>query len=239
MKTALIFLAASGIFAGALIAGCGSDEATTSATAGPTSSSATGTGGATTSSSTTASGMGGSGGGGFPTPPTLGAQIDRFGRPAINTALDHTFDTDMTAKGAAKDAYNANTDPAAWAGAYSVEFEKNLAILDSLDTACGNQAFADKNDATPKRYGTLAGVLADDRLWMDTSKTTCSIYLGVEANATGLLPNMDCGGRVLDADVIDESYSLLAIGMPGGVTDGVDKNDVTNSATFPYLADPH
>jgi len=238
MKRVLIFLATSGLFAAAVTAGCSSDENTTTAATTVASSSTAGTGGAT-SSSTTASGMGGSGGGGFPTPPTLGAQIDRFGRPAINTALDHTFDTDVTAKGAAKDAYNANTDPAAWAGAYSAEFEKNLAILDSLDTNCGNQIFADLNKTDPSRYGMLAGVLAGDRLWLDTSKTTCSIYLGVEGNATGKIPNMDCGGRTLDEDVIDESYSLLAIGAPAGVEDGVKGNDVPNSATFPYLAAPH
>ena len=32
-----------------------------------------------------------------PAPPALGAQIERMGRPAINTALNHTFDGDAVA----------------------------------------------------------------------------------------------------------------------------------------------
>src|SRR5438045_6193332 len=46
-------------------------------------------------------------GGGPPAPPALGAQIDRMGRPAINTALNNTFNADAASKGKAKDAYNA------------------------------------------------------------------------------------------------------------------------------------
>src|SRR5205823_12683166 len=33
---------------------------------------------------------------GFPTAPTIGAQLDRMGRPAINTALTDPFYTDKT-----------------------------------------------------------------------------------------------------------------------------------------------
>ncbi|MDB5216636.1 MAG: hypothetical protein JWO86_4563, partial [Myxococcaceae bacterium] len=101
-------------------------------------------------------------------------------------------------------------------------------------------------------YGALAGITADDRLWLNTAATSCSLYLGVEANfaaTNGLLPaslaNNDCGGRSLSFDVIDTTYSIVATGttgIPGAlgtVSDGVDKDPVKTAATdFPYLAPP-
>jgi hypothetical protein len=51
------------------------------------------------------SSMTGDTGGGFPAAPTLGVQVDRMARPAINTALNHGFDP-TAAAGTAKDAYN-------------------------------------------------------------------------------------------------------------------------------------
>ena len=56
----------------------------------------------------------GSGSGGFPAAPALGAQIDRLGRPAINTVLNHGFDGSASSAGAAKDAYNADGSPGGW-----------------------------------------------------------------------------------------------------------------------------
>jgi hypothetical protein len=183
----------------------------------------------------------------FPAPPTLGAEIDRFGRPAVNTALDHTFDTDPTDKGAAKDAYNANGDAGSWVAAYTSQFEANLAIYDSLDTTastngCGNQPFFGPADAGPAAYGTLAGLLADDRLWLNTATTSCTQYLGVELVATGKLTAPDggvpveCGGRTPSMDVIQTTYSIVAgVGLTGfgsGVTASIAKTTVTS---FPYF----
>ena len=173
-----------------------------------------------------------------PTPPTLGAQIDRMGRPAINTAVSDPFDGTATAHGAKQDAYNAATP--ATGSTFEMQFETNLAILDSLDTVCGNQFAADMTKTDPSRYKALADVLADDELYVDTSSGTCTTYLGVEANATMIIPNMDCGGRTLTEDVVDESYSVLATGMTSGVTDGIDADDkvAAQTATFPFLAPP-
>jgi hypothetical protein len=171
-------------------------------------------------------------------PPALGAQIDRFGRPAINTAITDPFDADATMHGTKQDAYNAAT-PAA-GSTFEAQFEANLAIIDSLDMNCGNQFAADMTKTDKTRYKPLADVLADDQLYVDTSSGTCTTYLGVEANATGIIPNTDCGGRTLGADVIDESYSVLAIGATSGVTDGVAADDKLSAetTTFPYLAPP-
>ena len=213
-------LLASSILAVAAIQGCGGDTGTaaTGTTTGgdtTTSGSTTGAGGesSTTSSGTTATSGGTGGAMNTPTPPKLGMQIDRFGRPAINTALNHTFDVEP-AKGMAKDAYNQASDPTKWAALSGAEFAKNLAILDGLDATCGNQILATPvamgAPIPPTRYGLLAGALANDRLFVDTSAAACTTYLAVEANATALMPNMDCGGRKLDYDVIDASYSDLA-----------------------------
>jgi hypothetical protein len=179
----------------------------------------------------------GTSGGTNPAPPTAGAQIDRMGRPAVSTALNHTFDTDDAAKGAAKDEYNSNADPKSWSK-YVGEMEANLAILDALDGTCGNQLFADKAKTDATRYGTLAGVLADDRLWVNTASTTCTTYLGVEANATKAIPNTDCGGRKPSYEVMKLTYTIAAVGMVStAVSDGTTPVAAkTTVATFPYLA---
>lgn len=70
----------------------------------------------------------------FPAAPSIGPQIDRMGRPAISTALDHAFDSNATTAGAAKDAYNQDQAMGDWPTTYAAQFSANLAIIDSLDT---------------------------------------------------------------------------------------------------------
>ncbi|HEY1958058.1 MAG TPA: hypothetical protein VGH28_20695 [Polyangiaceae bacterium] len=176
---------------------------------------------------------GGSDSGNNPAPPTLKTQVDRMGRPAINTALNHAFDS-TSAAGTAKDAYNADKNVSGWAAAYTPEFEHNLAILDGLDQTCGNQVGYSNGS-----YAALAGLTADDRLYIDTSVATCTTYLGVELKALGITQTADCGGRKLSYDVIDETYSAVAAGTLSGVTDNVGPVAAkTNGTTFPYLAAP-
>lgn len=179
----------------------------------------------------------GSDSGTIPAPPALGTQIDRFGRPAVNTALNHTFDGNATAADMAKDMYNANGNASAWVAAYQAEVAANLAILDSLDTVCGNQSFAKAGAPAADTYATLAGVLADDRMWLNTASTTCTTYLGVELNATGASPNTDCGGRKLGYDVIDATYGVVSGAAGFGDTIAAVPAK-TNGTTFPYLGAP-
>lgn len=217
-------------------------SAGTTGTAGTGGRGGTGGGGAGGSGGT--AGTGGTGGaagqdggasdGGIPTKPTLGVQVDRAGRAAVSTALIHTFDADMTAKGAAKDAYNAASMPAQWATMFKAEIAKNLAIYDSLDRNCGNQLLAGATAAVG-RYDALAGVLADDQLYVNTATGTCTQYFAVELGMA-----TDCGGRAPTYDVVDVTYSAVAIGMVSGVTDGVTADDKTQSNTaFPFLAAGH
>jgi hypothetical protein len=73
-----------------------------------------------------------------PAAPALGTQIDRMGRPAINTLLNHGFDG-TTAREPAKDAYNADTSSATWPATYLAAFKDTLGVLDAIDTGlCGN-----------------------------------------------------------------------------------------------------
>jgi len=186
---------------------------------------------------------------GPPAAPTLGAQIDRMGRPAINTALTDPFWNDgvqtIDMHHAKQDAYNAASDPTMWAStmvggkAVLAIFKSSLAVFDGLDNTCGNQAaFGGPLGAA---YTTLATVLADDELYLDSSQTTCATYLGVELKTLGANVT-DCGGRTLTESTIDETYNLLALGTPtGAVTSGItsDVDGSPSNTTFPFLGAPN
>jgi hypothetical protein len=174
----------------------------------------------------------------------VGAQIDRMGRPGVNTALTNPFyresvPSELAAHEGVVDGYNASSNPAEWQGSFASEIATNLAILDSLDTVCGNQLLAGPSPVAG-RYATLASVLADDRLYVNTGSGSCAQYLAVEADAVGI-ENDDCGGRTPLEDTIDTTYSLLAVGALAGVTDGVpvDADGGASLSVFPYLADPN
>jgi len=203
-------------------------------------------------------------------PPQLGKQIDRMGRPAINTLLDGLRDmTDVaTLK---KDAYNAVTDPAGWGMApvvsgrsIAAELAANLALLDVLDqgngtipgpVGCKNQILYNGNPrgggtTGSTSYDTLAGLLADDMLYVDTTKSTCNMYLSIEIDVgtAGQIQHMHCGGRAPTHDVIDVSYSLLIAGLNGFtvqpgliplISDGVAVHADVSDATFPFFGAPH
>ena len=171
-------------------------------------------------------------------PPTFDAQIDRAGRAAISTALVDTFNGDAVTRNARKDLYNAS-GAGDWAQ-FTSDIQSGLAILDGLDTVCGNQLFADGADGTADRYTSLAGVLADDQLYVLTTSGVCGTYLGLEAEIVGAVEAGagGCGGRTLTDDTIERSYSVLAAGILAGVNDGVTEDDATPLAGFPFLAAP-
>ncbi len=202
-----------------------------------------------------------------PAAPTLGAQIERMGRPAINTALNHAFDNDTARKQAAKDAYNVAANPATWAttalGTGDViltQFEANLGIIDSLDSSASvdgcstghHPPFYDTTKTDATAYQGLAGALASDTLLLNTATGTCvgatprQGYLAVEgALATSTAPG-SCGGRAPTYDVMDMSYTVLAAGIGPAlntatwVSDGVDTKGAgaANNTDFPFLAAP-
>jgi hypothetical protein len=194
-------------------------------------------------------------GGAFPPAPAIGAtQIDRLGRPAINTALTNPFYDHVNGGGAhatIQDEYNASADPAAWRD-FAADFITPLAAFDALDGVCGNSVGTPASDpgSAMLRYGTIAGALADDRLFVNTGSSTCEAFLGVEANtlaAVGLnggAANTDCGGRTPLYDTISIYYSLLSgafdslqVGAIPTYT-GSAPDPTASAGTFPWLGDP-
>jgi hypothetical protein len=209
-----------------------STTTSSSSTTTTTSSSSTGSSSSSTGSSTSSTSSGGN-----PAPPTIGMQLDRMGRPAINTALNHAFDGNASTAGTAKDTYNADSTVSMWSANYAAQFAGNLAIIDALDGTCGNQ-FGYGKPTSATSYNTVAGAMADDRLYLNTAGATHAQYLAVEANVLGVA-NTDQGGRTLSEVVMDTTYSVLAAGALTGVSNGITMNDVAFSATFPYEAAPH
>lgn len=172
-----------------------------------------------------------------PPVPQIGVdQIDRMGRSAIATALISPIADDQQ-RGADRDAYNAADEPE-WTG-FSDNLRTHLAVYDALDASCGNQILADSASSTPSRYDSLTAALIDDRLYVNASSGSCIQYFGVELNATGLVPNADCGGRTPLYDTIDVSYTALSNDLSIAVGDGVPMDDRSHSSTdFPFLATP-
>jgi hypothetical protein len=267
MKNSKIF---SFMIVGAVgvLAACGDSGTTSTGTGGGTTTSSTG-GNGTGGGTTTSAGGGGSGGGtNFPTPPELGAQIDRMGRPAINTALNDTFvyldngmlkPSDDTVRAASEDMYNEDSTENGWVTTHAASAALQLGVLDVLDAglggttneqACENQLLSCKDitNDTGMCYATLAGVLMADRLWVKSDGDSCAAseptdpvvggYLAVELDFVGATNN-DCGGRRPADDVIDKTYSAVALGAPAGFGDNIAAPAGLHPEAFPYLAPPH
>jgi len=192
----------------------------------------------------------------FPAAPTVGAQIDRLGRPGVNTALTDPFwdsmgdGTGKAAHQAKQDTYNHASDPTTWATQFSPAIKASLGVYDALDqdvvapaAACGNQAGF--GALSMSDYTVLGGiVLPDDELYVNTGSGTCAQYLAVELAVLGVA-NTDCGGRSPLYPTIDVTYAAvanaaLALMSPLPNLNGVPKDadgDASISA-FPFLAAP-
>jgi hypothetical protein len=145
---------------------------------------------------------------------TIGStQVDRMGRPAINTVFipQNPFEKDEVSQ---KNAFN-RSQPKDDQARFRGEVVDTLTLLYSLNDAAGD----DKSDDAMKIAG-LADVLLPDILTFDTAKTD------------GFL-----NGRKLADDVIDAELGLITEGA--ATTDCVSKNDRAFRAAFPYLATPH
>jgi hypothetical protein len=180
--------------------------------------------------------------------PRRGVQIDRVGRPLINTLLTNPFDLYRPPAATVNDtsdqtraAYNADSgSESMWVKNWSPAIAQHLGYFDGLDGQCSSGSAATNQlgfGVTLPAYGLLARVLASDQLLVDTSRTVCKTYLAVEQRALGLDPTLtDCGGRTLDIDVVDRTYTLLTNPtMP--LSDGVTRAASASSA-FPYFPPP-
>lgn len=161
-----------------------------------------------------------------------GDLIDRAGRPLINLALSNPFDLlsvagQVETGATTRERYNRDKS-FPWA-AWATPFAQTLAIYDGLDGTCGHLLAPSTQTAT--RYATLASLLATDVIVVDTSKSTCASYLSVERSTLAGTNSPDCGGRKLEYDVVDSTFSTLFGSL---ATDNVASSN-TPSATFPYL----
>ncbi len=172
-----------------------------------------------------------------PAVPAIAArQVDRMGRAGVNTALVSPLKTAVP-RGVDRDAYNV-APRASW-GSFQENIRASLAVYDGLDTTCGNQILANTAVTTPARYDGLANALTDDRIYLNSRTGTCTQYLGVELNATGLVTNNDCGGRTPNYDSIDVTYTALASTLAAPLGDNVNSDNVVHSTSvFPFLANP-
>ena len=136
--------------------------------------------------------------------------LDRMGRPGVSTAL--------VADAATKNAYNVEGDPAIWAASFTDALVERATIIDSLDGVTGNSLLAPT---------TIASLLVDDRLRIDTSVPECDIYLALEIGLGG------CGGRTLERDVINDTLQHL-VSQSDPVDDLADNDSVFRS-DWPFI----
>lgn len=146
-----------------------------------------------------------------------GKQVDRMGRPAINTVFlpNNPFPGEQKGQVPSKKSTFNKGQPKNDQAAFRGEVVNTLQVLFSLNDAAGD----DKTD-DQKQIDGLADILLPDVLTFDTAKS-------------GTFLN----GRALADDVIDAELDLVTEGTVK--TDCVSKNDRKLWPSFPYLATPH
>jgi hypothetical protein len=141
-------------------------------------------------------------------------QVDRVGRPAINTVFNGLHvPTTSTLNNAEKEAFNRLRP----ASDRATTRDNVLAVLGAIDAVLvANSA---SHYTAPQMSG-IANVLLPDVLTFQVG------------NSAGFL-----NGRKLADDVINAEFGLLTDGAVG--SDGVDANDAPFISSFPYLGKAH
>jgi hypothetical protein len=152
-------------------------------------------------------------------------QVDRMGRPAINTVFNGLIlPASSDYNGLEKDAFN-----------FQRPSKDRATTTDNVTTvlnAIGNVLTA--NGATAYSAGevaAIAGVLLPDEL-------TLTLGSGAPFASGTSLATLGLNGRQLGDDVIDAEFALLT-NFVITTGDGVAANDKAFSSMFPYLAGPH
>jgi hypothetical protein len=141
-------------------------------------------------------------------------QVDRMGRPAINTVFNGLHvPVSSTLNNAEKEAFNRLSP----ASDRAVTTDNVIAVLDTIGGVLTANA---ATPYTPTQEAAIANVLLPDVLTFQVG------------NSAGFL-----NGRKLADDVINAEFGLLTNGAV--TSDGVDANDKAFSSSFPYLAGPH
>jgi hypothetical protein len=174
-----------------------------------------------------------------PAVPVLGEQIERTARPLIKNALVGGPLAPDAISNQRKEAYN-RTGRTGWKH-FSRDIERTLGLYDGFDGMCGNQWLAAPEANSTHRYATLAQLLADDRIWVNSESSSCTQFLAVEFTALGTpgASAHDCGGRTPNYDASNIFRSLLTNGKTSGADDGLHHDEKVHSTTdFPFLAEP-
>jgi len=152
-------------------------------------------------------------------------QVDRVGRPAINTVFNGLIlPSSSDYNGLEKDAFNMQ-GPRKDRGTTTDNVTTVLNAIGGVLTA---------NAATPYTAGqvaAIAGVLLPDEL-------TLTLGSGAHFASGTSLGTLALNGRRLGDDVIDAEFALLT-NFVITTGDGVNHNDVAFPTLFPYLASPH
>lgn len=238
--SALFLLAAVAVGAPAALLACGGDDNQVGGTDAGGGKDGSSTDGAMATDAPTSTGT--DAGVDAPAPLPTG-QIDRMGRPAINTVLNLNDNAN-------KDKYNQAATFQDWTANHDFDqnFEKNLETVDVLagdqqDWPWGADAGADGGVGVHP----LRDPLKLDILIVDTNKECTQAnnfceggYLELEAQfLLGGPAHQTCGGRTPAEDIIDKSLTLLITKGRATISDGVNAATKPPTHAFPYLADPN
>lgn len=165
-----------------------------------------------------------------------GAQVDRAARPLTGNALLGTLAPDAESD-SMKEEWNASAPRRSTR--FAPLIAEGLGLYDGFDGECGNQWLADRAGADAHRYGVLAALLADDRLWVNSASQICTSLFAVERAALGGESALagDCGGRAPSYDSVNVYRSLLVDGATTSVDDGVHADErAASDSIFPFAA---
>jgi hypothetical protein len=153
------------------------------------------------------------------------AQVDRMGRPAINTVFNGLLLPSASPyNGLEKDAFNVQR-PSKDAGTTTDNVTAVLNAIGNVLTDNGATAY------TAGEVSAIASVLLPDEL-------TLTLNSGSPFASGSSLGTLALNGRGLADDVIDAEFALLT-NFVITTGDGVAANDKTFASSFPYLASPH
>jgi hypothetical protein len=165
-------------------------------------------------------------------------RIERVGRPEIKNfiMLDKSADTvnrelEIRDLYNAEDAFDLMPD---YVGAYRARLNSNLVFYDALDGKIDWPLDAEGNHP-------LMELLLADFLVVDMSKPfDDGGYFEIERAVLRDVPHETCGGRSLNADIVDDLLTLMVNNGNGPrITDGVDRATVPASMIFPYAQPPN
>jgi hypothetical protein len=164
------------------------------------------------------------------------SQVDRMGKPALNTAAIPSGECGVTGE-SCKTTYNVNENPADDLTDFAVAA---VAQLSGPDGMTNTSALWEGGLLTDTEAVTIAAavwgdgtgfVFYGDILVIDTSMAT-----GYSVVAGGRAPTDDVIDTTLDAIT---SNSAAAGNMAGVASDSIDANDTTFPTAFPHFADPN